>query len=186
MIASHNSWTFAKPKKWWMRIIAFTARCQNINIQEQYKLGVRLFDLRIKNNKVYHGLIEYDIDFYKDLFWLNGKKDVSIRVLLESSKEGYEENFITIINTLIQIYPDIKFYGGQRKFDWKKIVNLPDFSGVDRYSSTTTLFPKLKGKFWEICDDLFPWIYSYVTKSKRKEWKELYKDIWLMLDFVEM
>ena len=36
MIASHNSWTFGTPKKWWQKIINFTSKCQTLNIQEQY------------------------------------------------------------------------------------------------------------------------------------------------------
>lgn len=182
MIASHNSWTFGTPKKWWQKIINFTSKCQSLNIQEQYNKGVRLFDLRLAGNKVFHGLVEYNVDYLSDLFWLNGKKDVSVRILLE--KDGYEESFKSIVDILISTYPDIKFYGGQRKSDWKKLSNLPDIGIIDKYSSTTTLFPCFKSKVFAVLDDWWPWLYSYITKDLRKGWKEEYKDTWLMLDFI--
>lgn len=184
MLASHNSWTFARPKKWWQRLINFTSKCQTKNIQEQYNEGVRLFDLRLKNNKVYHGLVEYDINYYSDLLWLNGKGDATVRVLLETYKKGYEENFIGIMDILMYTLPNIRFIGGQRKYDWKKLINLPDLLIVDKYSSTTTLFPYFKSKFFAILDDWWPWLYSYITKDKRKEWIEEYKDVWIMFDFI--
>ena len=45
---SHNSWTYLKPKKWWMYLIRWAAKCQSKNIIEQYNAGVRCFDLRLK------------------------------------------------------------------------------------------------------------------------------------------
>ena len=92
------------------KIINFTSKCQSLNIQEQYNKGVRLFDLRLVGNKVFHGLVEYNVDYLSDLFWLNGKKDVSVRILLE--RDGYEESFKSIVDILMSTYPDIKFYGG--------------------------------------------------------------------------
>lgn len=184
MIASHNSWTFATPKKWWMKLIKFTAKCQNKNIQEQYALGVRLFDLRLKGRNVCHGLIEYDIDFMTDLLWLNGKGDAYVRVLCE--RDGYEDYFKNIMNILIGTCKNIQFLGGQRKSDWKKLVELPDVGVIDRYSSTTSLFPYFKSKFFAVLDDLWPWLYSYVTRKQRASWKKEFDGTWLMMDFVEL
>lgn len=181
MLASHNSWTFANPKKWWQKLINFTSKCQTKNIQEQYEAGVRLFDLRLKENRVYHGLIEYDINYYSDLLWLNGKKDAYVRILLETYEEGHEENFKGIVDILVSVFPDIKFLGGQRKYDWKKLIDLPDLIIVDRYASTTSLF---KFKLLAFLDDWWPWLYSYITRNKRKEWIKEFKDTWLMMDFI--
>lgn len=86
------------------------------------------------------------------------------------------------MDVLIYTLPNIRFIGGQRKYDWKKLVNLPDLLIIDKYSSTTTLFPYFK--FFAILDDWWPWLYSYITRNKRNEWKEEYKDNWLMLDFI--
>ena len=91
IIGSHNSWSYYRPKKWWMKLIAFTAKCQNRNVIKQYeKYNVKCFDLRVrfKNNKliVAHGIIEYDIsenDLFETLEYLNLKNDVSIRILHE-------------------------------------------------------------------------------------------------------
>ena len=73
---SHNSWSFLKPKHWWLRPFAFTARCQNIDIEKQYLLyDVRCFDLRINFDKkgelyICHGPLRYkytEDDLIKDL-----------------------------------------------------------------------------------------------------------------------
>lgn len=71
-LASHNSLSFTKPRKWWEKLINFTAKCQSHDIQTQYIDGVRLFDIRLRRDWVScyshdydaiaaHGLIEYKI-----------------------------------------------------------------------------------------------------------------------------
>ena len=47
ILASHNSLTYYKPQ-WYLRPLAWIGRCQSKTIQEQYELGVRYFDIRIK------------------------------------------------------------------------------------------------------------------------------------------
>ena len=53
-IGSHNSITYATPRKWWMKLFAWAARCQEIPIEEQFKMGIRLFDFRYKINAKNH------------------------------------------------------------------------------------------------------------------------------------
>ena len=68
ILGSHNSWTYLTPKKWWMKLISFTAKCQDYHIYDQYyRYGVRCFDLRVRFNSdgkaiISHGIIEYDFD----------------------------------------------------------------------------------------------------------------------------
>jgi hypothetical protein len=75
-----------------MRLIAFAARCQRVDIRTQYlKYGVRCFDLRIRYEEngrliLAHGIVEYDYSFttiLDDLIWLDGKGDCYVRVMLE-------------------------------------------------------------------------------------------------------
>ena len=47
-LASHNSLSYIKPKKWWEKLINFTSKCQSYDIETQYEYGVRLFDIRIR------------------------------------------------------------------------------------------------------------------------------------------
>jgi len=88
ILGSHNSWSYLTPTKWWMKVIRFTAKCQKADIKTQYEVyNVRCFDLRVRFNDyklpiVAHGIVEYNITLaklLKDIFWLNTKKDVSIR-----------------------------------------------------------------------------------------------------------
>lgn len=93
-IGSHNSFSYLPVRKWWMKPLAFIARCQRESLYRQYQKGVRLFDLRVRFDKnrlpiICHGLIEYDrgrntIDGALTL--LNHKADCYVRVVLETSK----------------------------------------------------------------------------------------------------
>lgn len=52
MIASHDSYTYQKAKNPLMNLISIFWKCQKLDIQNQYDLGVRIFDVRVyKNNK---------------------------------------------------------------------------------------------------------------------------------------
>ena len=37
ILGSHNSWTYLSPKKWWMKALAFTAKCQKYDIKTAKK-----------------------------------------------------------------------------------------------------------------------------------------------------
>ena len=48
MFGSHNTFSYAKPKHWFMYPFAFMARCQRIDWKKQYILhNIRVFDLRV-------------------------------------------------------------------------------------------------------------------------------------------
>lgn len=96
-IASHNSWTYAKPLRWWMYLFQPLSRCQSLTIQKQLKEGVRHFDLRIKIHKgiayVAHGLVRYDITAEHLMRTLNRignesypDNNTSVRILLENRR----------------------------------------------------------------------------------------------------
>ena len=52
ILGSHNSWSYLPPKHWWMWSFHFMAKCQRVDIREQYeKYGVRCFDLRVRWKK---------------------------------------------------------------------------------------------------------------------------------------
>ena len=65
ILGAHNANTYLKPRKWWMRLINFTSKCQKLSINEQIEHGVRYFDFRIRYDKELglflncHGLVEY-------------------------------------------------------------------------------------------------------------------------------
>lgn len=200
-IGSHNSLSYMKPMKWWMRPFHFMARCQDVDYIKQYNLGVRVFDLRVSFGKdgyiqIRHGAMEFDVSgqYLNDFFaFLNDKGNCYVRVILEFNKEPkdieYQEfRFKYICKKFEYFYPGIKFFGGNRKYDWKVIYefnnkDIPTL--VDRYSSTTSLF-KSDSKFLRIIDDLYPKLYAKLRN--KKNFKEFDKDSndYLFVDFVEI
>lgn len=194
-LGSHNSWSFGKTK--WF-IPAFWAKCQNLNIQEQYDYGVRLFDLRLRRKQdktwgVSHGRTFFEIDYTKDLQWLNGKKDVYVRVLLEYNTKpkdaiNVESQFYDICLDLANDYKNIKFFGSYPKYDGRRSVF--DFGNqappiTEKGSSTTSLF-KSDSRFLAILDDWCPWIYAKLRNQKNyKEFCENKIQGFFFIDFVE-
>ena len=187
-LASHNSWSYLKPKKWWMRLFGFAAKCQRVDIKTQYeKYGVRCFDLRVRFDYgmpiVSHGLAEYNItevDLEKDLTWLDDKGDASVRVILEiRKKKDYTSAqcalFRIYCDFLIRAFPNIKFWGGRCLYNWER-------------EYTFKYMPTCEERHASVCspyllDDWYPWLYA----------KSFNKDIllhgtsmdYLMIDFVD-
>lgn len=186
ILGSHNSWTYLPPKKWWMFPFKFTAKCQDCNIIEQYNLGVRCFDLRVRFNKskllVAHGFFEYKIDqnlLFKQLKWLNSCENISVRILHEVRTKNFYikesiESFQNFCSYVEKEFPSIKFWGGSNLYnqniDYKFHYN-PSCEG--KYSSVSS--PK-----W--LDDWFPRIFAW-RKNKEIREKGTNKEI-LLIDFV--
>lgn len=197
MFGSHNSWTFRTPVKWYLKPLYFLAQCQEVDIQTQMKdYNISLFDLRVKfiNNEPYihHGLFNYGKVDYADLKLLNDN-NCYLRVMLESNSKMkdqilQEQQFITFCNELTQKYPNIKFFGGNRKFDGKDVYNfntLQQPTLIDLYSSVTTLFDS-DNKYLRILDDWFPRLYALLKNKKNlKEYVDT-EDTYLFYDFVNI
>ena len=107
MLGSHNSMTYLKPQKWWMKLINFTSKCQNKNIEEQYAAGVRYFDIRVcigehdtMPTHYGHGLIKNDIKQQPILQGTLLRDGVVGRIILE---KGDKEAFRRYIDTLLSL-----------------------------------------------------------------------------------
>ena len=187
---THNSFTFLRPVKWWMRLISFTARCQDIGIKEQYEAGSRIFDLRIRFDRnlhviLAHGFIEYQSRFLNDLNFLNSRDEkIYVRVLYErnyalrnASRQRREETaFIRLCKMFEMEYTNITFFSARRKYDWEILYDFhtqdPDM--IDLYSSVTG----------NKIDDLYP--YRYAKKNNAKNISEQEgKHNYIFLDFIE-
>ena len=119
--------------------------------------------------EIRHGRIAYDNSWMvlrEMLKFLDKKGDCYVRVLCEEDSfakkdplaVNKEHEFIYDCETYETRYKNIKFFGGNRKYDWKvlyefKNKDIPTL--VDKYSSTTSLF-KNDNKFLRIIDDLCP------------------------------
>ena len=191
VIGSHNSWSYLRPRKWWMRLIAFAAKCQRVDIREQYlKYGVRCFDLRMRYEhleRVYaHGPVEYDMDCVQvanDLFWLNEKGDCYVRVIHEArTKEQYTnlgvELFRDDCKQMQDCFKHIQFWCGRNLYDWKVDYQ---FEGEEP-TCEETYGSVVPGKKWLY--GWWPWLYA-VTHNKQIKAKGTDKDI-LLIDFVDV
>lgn len=193
MLASHNSFSYGRPRKWWMRPLRPFAQCQGLDVDGQLTLGVRLFDARIVIHDdgeacFGHGLLEYDTDIGMAFSTLDGwgsvdGETVIVRLLLE---RGSALQFLLFVQAVTERYRHIRFIGGQRKRDWKQIADLPGFpvALVERYASMPS-----EGRGWlHKLNDLFPRLYA------RRHNADSYAEMrgtqnagkCLMLDFVEV
>ncbi|WP_122348162.1 hypothetical protein [Bacteroides sp. AF16-49] len=172
-LATHNSLSFHRPQ-WWLIPFNWMAKCQNLTIQQQYERGVRLFDIRIKiiDDKLYssHGIATYKVKFPSLFAYLNHQRDCTVRLLLES---GDEELFKSYAENLPYMYINIRFVGGQRKKDWVKVADLPDFSCTDYYWKHR--------KWWMI-----PYPQRYAKKYNQKNKEFINNDVWSMFDFIDI
>lgn len=196
VIGSHNSWSFLKPKKWWMKLIGFTARCQRVSFASQFYAGARCFDLRVRFSDVafwsiVHGPVEYAwhngcywYDIHDDLRRINDCHQlVFVRVILDlRSKQGRQNKeqqikwFKEICRELEDMYPYIKFWCGRI---------LPDWTVAYRFSCK----PTCEEKYASVCkpkwlDDWWPWLYARLHNRKNLT-AGTDKDI-LLIDYVDI
>ena len=198
-LASHNTFTYLTPRKWWGRLLAFTARCQRVDYNRQLDLGAQMFDLRVRFDKygkpvVCHGLIEYDDPCFDVGFGLLAINSAAqregviyyCRVVLESKNpdEFQKGCFRKYCEFLPSSLPYIRFFGGNDRSDWGCKnpvydfgVPLPDID--EKHASTTALFPRFPR-----LDDLWPWLYARLFNHRDMEQGTTHD--WLMIDFVDI
>ena len=137
IIGSHNTMSYLPIEyKWYLKPFMWVgnklfAQCQNQNIYYQiFSSRVRAFDLRVylgSNNQwnFAHGLVNYQNDYNLDriLRILSLYKfPIYVRILLEKYKNEEEcDEFAKMCKNIEQTYPNITFFGGNRKGDWKKL-----------------------------------------------------------------
>lgn len=186
-LGTHNSMSYLPAKKWYLTPFKFMARCQSKSIEEQYELGARMFDLRVAFDKsnspeFRHGMMRYKgnvllaLETLNHLSKANGKK-LYVRFILETKKESAAQEllFIKLCKTCESLYPDLRFFGGNRKFDWKKMYGFKN-----REPKITQLISSMTGT---VLDDWYPRLYAkFFNKKNYKEWNS--KE-WLLLDFIE-
>lgn len=188
MLGSHNSWSFLPVRKWCMKPLAFMARCQSVDIRKQYELGVRCFDLRIREGKigehiVTHGLVEYCNmrGVADDLQYLDEKGDCMVRVLHEvRSEEKYTplavDNFRVRCALLVSACPNIRFWCGRNLYNWETDYDFGVYPSCDeKYASVCS--PK-------IIDDWWPWFFARFHNRKILA-EGTDKDV-LLMDFVNI
>lgn len=182
MLGSHNSMTYLPVKQWYFKPLFWTARCQSKPLYEQYELGARLFDIRVRFDEngytvLAHGLIEFEGDVYdalKELNSLASKHKIYVRISLESNsrmKDQYMQEycFKDFCSYIQRIYTNLIFFGGRRKYDWAPVYDFGTAEPTieDSYSSTTNIFGESSFTFAAKLDDLWPWLYAKIHNKKR-------------------
>lgn len=189
ILGSHNSWSYLKPRKWWMKPFRFMARCQDVDIKTQYeKYGVRYFDLRINFDDdgliVVHGFMEYKMTPFQlldSLVWLDYKGDVYVRIVLDSRKKHLDKRtieaiFVEMCQDFVKKYPHIRFCCGEDIETKEVIYPFPANPTCEEcYSSVRP--PKL-------LDDWYPRLYALLHNKKIVK-KGTDKDV-LLIDFVNI
>lgn len=205
ILGSHNSLSFAKPTKWWMRPLHFVAKCQSKNIEQQLALGVRYFDFRVRLNehgifKPAHGSMIFDYEIKKALdklenFSCDSFEKIFVRIILEyngeqKNQEDIDDAFKEYCNDLMNSYSAIVFVGGHRKYDWEVLYKFSDHEPqtCDLYSSTTSPFGKRTNTWLDKIDDWWPWLYARLHNKKniKRYFKDKEEKEVLFLDFVNI
>lgn len=185
-LGSHNSMSYLKPKKWYLTPFRFVAKCQSKSIEEQFKAGVRMFDIRVSYDKYgipefRHGSMAFKGNVDEVFKYLNTRRcKVYVRLILEISNKKnsiiHEGYFIKDCKIWEEDYKKIVFFCGRRKFDWKivydfkyKEPNIVQYVGSMQGS-------KLNG--------LWPWLYAKL--HNKKHYKECNKNKWALFDFIEI
>ena len=155
-LASHNTFTFLTPRTWWMRLLAFTVRCQRVNFDKQLDCGAQMFDIRVRFKGsgvpiICHGLIQ------------------NFRALCKAYQDTFQE---------------IVFFGGNDRSDWSCQHPVYDFGTPmpdidEKHASTTALFPRFPR-----LDDLWPWLYARLFNHRNIQAGTTHE--WLMIDFVDI
>lgn len=172
ILGAHNANTYLKPRKWWMRLISFTSKCQKLSIDEQLKHGVRYFDFRIRYDKELglflncHGLVEYTDLVSQTVLLLsifahiNETETIYIRFVYDDTFNNNIDYYNLSRLFSEQIYPIFKHNDNIiwqliKKSSWKRIDsdNSPQPTIVD-------CFKNYRGYKW------IPFPQRYISKHK--------------------
>jgi hypothetical protein len=179
MLGTHNSLSFNKPQ-WWLRPFAWMARCQSLDIENQWKAGARYFDIRVKVKEGRlvsgHGLMTYDINVIEQLYILEelarmNNETCYIRFIMESNNN--KEHVTSTYDTITSLFVHLNFLGLIVKSNWE-YLRKSDYC-IDEIHGY---------KFLTWKDFLFPKYWAKKYRSKNQEIDHTGK--YLVLDFIEM
>lgn len=191
---SHNTFSYYKPKQWYLRPFAFIAKCQSKSLAQQINEGIRVFDLRLRMDKDGEWIIAHNAFIYVKgydaimniLEWLNveseySKEKIYVRVLYEvrnNRQALYSSSieFNLLCDRLTKDFPNLRFFGGQRTMDWRQDYVFPSkncIEYIERHASVR--WPK----WLHWC----PWLYAKLyNKANERMYKN--KDVVVFTDFV--
>jgi hypothetical protein len=172
ILGAHNANTYLKPRKWWMRLINFTSKCQKLSIDEQIEHGVRYFDFRIRYDKESglflncHGLVEYTDSVNQVVLLLsifaciNKTETIYIRFVYDDTfNNNIDDSDLTDL-FIEHIYPILRndkniIWQLIKKSSWKDID-----SGYSPQPTIVDCFKNYRGYKW------IPFPQRYISKHK--------------------
>lgn len=172
ILGAHNANTYLEPRKWWMRLINFTSKCQKLSIDEQIEHGVRYFDFRIRFDEKKidfincHGLVEYESSvnvLIEDIssFCRNTKEHVHIRFVYDDTfiKRTYDSIIYDLFKVSLYFTTPYNYLSWEiiRKSDWEKIADSENNSPLEMVDC----FRNYRGYKW------IPFPQRYISKHKK-------------------
>lgn len=185
VIGKHNTMTYLKPSKWWMKLFNWVAKCQDTSHSKTiYNAGkAECCDIRVwwdGDWKFAHGLIDY-VDTVNNIHLTVPsviKKYKYVRIMLERVKHPEDrERFKELCKNLVEQFPDKIFLCGRYKKGWELIY---DF-GTDNIPVYQYISSMAKDVRWY--EKIFPKLYAK-RKTMGKE-KELLKEGINLFDFLQ-
>lgn len=202
MIASHDTFTYDKPRNPVMNLLKIFWRCQKLDIKKQYELGVRIFDVRVSryNGKwsAAHGIYKaknIQFDTLSDIckYFKTEFPGSMIRIYLEdNTSNGKNKDILDLYlkeGTFVVIdYKDMIWeYGTHKPWDtYYKNDKLP-FTDIKEYYCHLFNWDLDKSIWYNITHfDWSSWsLPLYAKKHNPKITKELINDTTMhIMDYV--
>lgn len=128
MLASHNSYTFLSPRRWWHKFTTPLWRCQTHNIKAQIDAGARLLDIRVRWDakgrgwRPCHGAVDLGKFCYLYLGALT-LRTVPCRIILERRSSDDVARFADAVAELVDFGIPVSVAAVKR--GWKIIYRNP-------------------------------------------------------------
>lgn len=172
ILGAHNANTYLKPRKWWMRLINFTSKCQKLTIEEQLEHGVRYFDFRIRWDeelKMFincHGLVEYKepllfaLNRLTHFVFINPTEKIYIRFVYDDTFNNHINDYNFTDLFIKQILP---IFGHDNNVIWQ-LIKKSSWKRIDSDNSPqptiVDCFKNYRGYKW------IPFPQRYISKHK--------------------
>lgn len=191
---THDSFTYLKPDSFWGWFALPFYRTQSKTLDEQLNDGWLCIDMRITFDKdgcskLAHGIVKLKSDprfIYESIKRISeqqkrnkedGVKEMYVRVILEDTKvkKEHEELFRNFCEYIVEAYPNLIFFGGNRRCDWKQVYSFP-------YNPTLAQMCGSMAPDARWYEKLIPWFYA---KRKNEDNLDLgYDEDVAIFDFV--
>lgn len=195
LLGSHNSCTSYKLvgwQRWFAPLINLFSRCQTKTLEQQFKEGIRLFDVQVnlKDGRwlASHGIAWYDVEPLKVLNELSLRYNEKIYVFLGFDRHFFHpykiDKFHTMRSEVEVSCPNLElkriYLEAPYKFVYNDIAFAKELKEV--YWTTSWASKKTSGKWWKFFYYLpLPILWK---KLFHKEWDSQGEGMNYMTDFV--